>query len=1496
MDDPTRVTLPTSRQVFPFLTTDKDDARLEAIKFNIGHSRYEIYISILEGSYEIHDILPHLLSFKNKVKSAVSTEAHLPVALFRIVTRTMGTVLGSVWDQVVADAANEEETVESFDARMLEFLAIHATAEDRNELVQQLRTAKKPRNIPVQTWFYRLRELNSYVELLPGDEPALTDGQLKEAFYNSMPQTWKDRFEAAGKSKPHMTIAEIVRYFRTQESSAVRRQQENISKQKRENGKRRRDKNGSPKPVGNPKKRARDDDDKSDSNKPKGKRISDDVSCPVHPGAGHTWGECNNNAYNKNRKFKKSKPAPGADGNVVSVEEKQTKIVEAQAQLAEMAINDLPDEGMSHCDCFVSEDNVAHHFDSIAYAIQPSAFHEIIDDPIAESFVAFSDQLFVNGDSNLKICVAEDFTQSLRLRSIGIMTAGSVQGHKCLTPLKVLFDTGSDKTMFNSRALPAGANPKTVDGHRVTGIHGTELLNKEVMLTDVSLPEFSPTQRIPGPIRATIFNNENSKYDAIIGMDFMQAIGLDVLCSTKTITWNGNTIPFRPSDYFDNQTFLASLQHSMLSSDEEREAEELGYKSKTILPSKYDEVNSQDVAYQQEHLSRSQQEDLAKLFSKYEKLFSGKLGAYPHRKVHLELKKDARPSTCRPYPVPQHHRQVFKDELKRLCDEGVLSKTGASAWLSPTFLIPKKDGRVRWISDFRQLNKLIKRKVYNLPKISDILQRRKGYQFFSKIDISMHYYTFELDEESKDLCTICTPFGNYRYNRLPMGVSQSPDVAQEIMEDLFRHLEETDVYIDDVGCFNDDWKSHLSSLDKVLSILQENNFTVNPRKCEWAVKETDWLGYWLTPTGLKPWKKKIDAILKLKPPTTATQLRSFLGAINFYRDMFPQRSHTLAPLTKISGTKNNGPIKWTPECQQAFDTMKALLSKDAFLRYPDHNKPFHIYVDASNLQLGAAIMQDNAPVAYYSKKLNKAQQNYTVGEKEMLSIVETLKEFRTMLYGCPNIHVYTDHKNNTFQKLNTQRVLRWRLYMEDFGVQLHYIKGKTNELADALSRLPFAERQDPIETQTQNKSADKSPSEADLNSYFSMAIDDDDLLDCFVHLPASEGVPFVLDYNTIRDAQAGDARLQHLRQTKPNQFGEMLLAPNTRLWCYAPPNHAEWKIYLPTQLLDNAIRWYHLALGHLGHNRLYDTMAQHLYHPDLRNRSEDLVKRCDACQRYKNNVRGHGLLASREASIHPWREVAVDTIGPWTLDVGGHSIEFRALTIIDPVTNLVELIRLNNMTAQHVGLQFENTWLARYPKPQYCIYDQGTEFTGYGFLNVLARHNIRGRPITTKNPQANAICERMHQTVGNALRAMSTLQPPAGVETANQMVDTALANCMYATRAALHSSLQGTPGSLVFQRDMVLDIPVIADWQTIQQHRQQLIDKRLIAANNKRFKHDYHPGDEVLKLAYKPNKLSPRADGPYPIEAVHTNGTVTVRLNPTTIERINIRRLKPYHR
>ena len=189
-------------------------------------------------------------------------------------------------------------------------------------------------------------------------------------------------------------------------------------------------------------------------------------------------------------------------------------------------------------------------------------------------------------------------------------------------------------------------------------------------------------------------------------------------------------------------------------------------------------IQPKEVADQQDHLTKDQQHDLERLLEKFPELFNGKLKKYTGSKVSLTLKPDASPYQSRAYKIPHIHRNLFKEELSKLIDQGVLSRTERNLWSAPTFLIPKKDGRVRWISDFRMLNKNLLRKKYELPRIRDILERRNGYAFFTKLDISMQYYTFELDEASKNLCTIITSFGLFKYNRLPMGVSESPDVAK----------------------------------------------------------------------------------------------------------------------------------------------------------------------------------------------------------------------------------------------------------------------------------------------------------------------------------------------------------------------------------------------------------------------------------------------------------------------------------------------------------------------------------------------------------------------------------------------------------------------------------------------------------------------------------------------------------------------------------------------
>jgi hypothetical protein len=320
-------------------------------------------------------------------------------------------------------------------------------------------------------------------------------------------------------------------------------------------------------------------------------------------------------------------------------------------------------------------------------------------------------------------------------------------------------------------------------------------------------------------------------------------------------------------------------------------------------------------------------------------------------------------------------------------------------------------------------------------------------QVFTELDASMQSYTFELDEESQDLCTFITPFVKYKYSRLPMGLNCSPDIAQAIMENVLSDIEDADIYIVDGGAFCNDWNHHVKLLATILHCLHKNGFNIDPLKCEWAVKETVWFGYWLTPCGLKPWKKKINAILHIHTdcPCNTTELCMFIDCLNYYCDVWPSHAHILKPLTDQSGLKKKAPMNWIDKMQKALIKMHLLMAANVLAGNPDHKKRFDIYTDASDFQIGVCIIQEGRPVAYFSCKLTKSQQNYTTMEKEMLPIIG-------MLLGA-DLHVFTDHKNLTLNSLKMQCILCWHTKIEGFSPMLHYIAGPRNILVNNLSWL-----------------------------------------------------------------------------------------------------------------------------------------------------------------------------------------------------------------------------------------------------------------------------------------------------------------------------------------------------------------------------------------------------------------------------------------------------------
>jgi len=196
--------------------------------------------------------------------------------------------------------------------------------------------------------------------------------------------------------------------------------------------------------------------------------------------------------------------------------------------------------------------------------------------------------------------------------------------------------------------------------------------------------------------------------------------------------------------------------------------------------------------------------------------------------------------------------------------------------------------------------------------------------------------------------------------------------------------------------------------------------------------------------------------MKIAEPKTRKELRSFVGVVNCDRDMWVRQSHVLAPLAALMS--NTTKLKWEPQHRKAFAVAKRIIAKEMLLAHPDFTKPFQVYTDASYYQLGAAVLQDGKPIAFHSRKLNPAQTRQTTAERELLSTVETFKECRNMLFG-QTIEAFTDHKNLVCKQFNTERVMRWRLLLEECGPKLMCVKGVSNVGAGTLSRPEMSEEE-----------------------------------------------------------------------------------------------------------------------------------------------------------------------------------------------------------------------------------------------------------------------------------------------------------------------------------------------------------------------------------------------------------------------------------------------------
>ena len=419
--------------------------------------------------------------------------------------------------------------------------------------------------------------------------------------------------------------------------------------------------------------------------------------------------------------------------------------------------------------------------------------------------------------------------------------------------LKILFDSGCGDTIINQSVIGDLETSKTKPSKWATKT-GSFSTNKKCKI-NFMLPAFHKHRDVTWAAHVDDSTETNSRYDMIIGRDLMHVLGLDTSFKEASMTWDNAEVSMQEPDWLDKDHVDSFEQELFMMHDPDTtDAERI----QSILDIKYSKANLDEVVKDLEDLNTNQQQQLKQVLRKFEPLFDGTLGHWKTKPVELELKDpNCKPVHARPYPVPQSQEKQLKEEVARLVHAKVLRKVNDSEWASPAFTIKKPDGSLRSLTDSREINKVIKRYPFPLPKIQDMLQKLESFQWATSLDLNMGYYHIELSPFSRKLCTVVFPWGKYEYLRMPMGLCNSPDIFQERMSDLMTGLEFARAYLDDLLVISKgSFEEHLEHIEAVLSRLLEAGLKVNVSKSSFCRTELEYLGYWITRQGIQPLTKK----------------------------------------------------------------------------------------------------------------------------------------------------------------------------------------------------------------------------------------------------------------------------------------------------------------------------------------------------------------------------------------------------------------------------------------------------------------------------------------------------------------------------------------------------------------------------------------------------------------------------------------------------------------
>ncbi|SPC60765.1 uncharacterized protein UHOD_11147 [Ustilago sp. UG-2017b] len=635
----------------------------------------------------------------------------------------------------------------------------------------------------------------------------------------------------------------------------------------------------------------------------------------------------------------------------------------------------------------------------------------------------------------------------------------------------------------------------------------------------------------------------------------------------------------------------------------------------------------------------------------------------PHRTYdhHIPLEEGKSPPFGPIYSLSEHELKTLRGYLEENLAKGFVSPSDSPA-ASPILFVKKKDGSLRLCVDYRGLNQITihLRGAYNLLRIA------KG---------------------DKWKTAFCTRYGLFQYNVMPFGLTNAPASFQHLMNDTFKDMLDRSliIYLDDLLIYSSTLEQHQGHVSAVLARLRQAGLYAKAEKCQFSTSQTEFLGFVVSDQGVSMDPSKTEVITNWPVPKSVHDVQVFLGFCNFYRKFIPQYSRTAYPLTQLLRKEaQSAPFAWNNEAQHAFEQLRSAFGTDTILRHFDPTQPIIVETDASDFAVAAVLSQSfdqgtRHPIAFFSKKLDPAQLNYPIFDKEMFAIVAAFKHWRQYLEGAKfPVQVLTDHRSleyfTTTKQLNCRQA-RWSELLSDFDFVIQYCPGAQAGLPDTLTR------------RSDMRPMDKGPSlmqEHNPNNFQA-------LLKPHQLQLAATGILTVKSDITdkIRDALSSDSWTSALLEQAHLGLPPLGFAINSmNLLTYQD------SVCVPDvdnlRLLIVQDRHKSPSVGHPGRRKMLSLVRRSFFWPGMSKFVHTFVDSCETCRRIKAvQHKPYGHLKSLPVPPHPWSSISMDLIEqlPPSSDFTAILVVVNRLTKMAtfvPTTNTLDAPELAKLFLHHV--------------------------------------------------------------------------------------------------------------------------------------------------------------------------------------------------------------------